>query len=371
MVNHLAKSLAENPCGATVTAGFDGYIDSILRVRKQSGEEGDSYFNTLSEFGRYVEGKSGRSCSLELKQTTEKIGGNMPIFSLALSALGLKVNCIGAAGYPDILPLFGPIAEEGRILSVCEPGKCQALEFDDGKLMLARNEDIENLDFSVLEERAGIEKLISFSDEADILAFLNWSELKGSSSIWRGFIDTVLPQLKLRNRKMFIDLSDCSHRKASDITEAVDMMRELGVFCDVTVSFNRNEAECVAEAMGMDTEGDISILARNLYDVIGCAYLIIHLVDSCYCVYNGKVFLQNNHHISKPVLSTGGGDNFNAGFVYGLAAGYGVEECMAIANTASSYYVSHGHSPNIEELISWMLERVDIECGVVGLSTVK
>ena len=89
--------------GKQVTIGFDGFIDSIVRVVKDRKDQDNfTTFNDMGEFGNYIVSKKGKSCSLELDEQTTKIGGNMPIFAMALGSFGVNVNCIGAMGYPDV-----------------------------------------------------------------------------------------------------------------------------------------------------------------------------------------------------------------------------------------------------------------------------
>ena len=49
--------------------------------------------------------------------------------------------------------------------------------------------------------------------------------------------------------------------------------------------------------------------------------------------------------IKKPKLSTGGGDNFNAGLCFGQLAGLDFEESLYCANGTSGYYVRNAQSP--------------------------
>lgn len=349
--NHLSAPV-HSTTEKKVVVGFDGYVDSILRVcRSQS-----SFFSTLDEFGRYIEGKANKSCSLELKQVTEKIGGNMPIFSQALAKLGVPVSCIGAMGYPDVLPLFHTMPPNCRLLSVSEPGHCQALEFDDGKLMLANNEEIAQLDYSLLLQRTGKEILFSLFDSSDMMVLLNWSELQGSLSIWKGLEQDIFPYLSHKKRFAFIDLSDCSCRSAEEIREAVRLMQRFSRRFDLTLSMNRNEAERVAEAENI-SYGSIEALASQLYTRLHCSRLVIHLLDcSCY-VSDGQVRHRKNFHTPHPVISTGGGDNFNAGFAFGLLHGLSCAECVDFAHSVSGFYVSHGYSPSREELFHWLEQQ--------------
>lgn len=347
MREEIINKLIHSSVRAKVAVGFDGYVDSILRVKKN----GDGYFSTLAEFGQYIESKAQKSCSVELHRVTEKMGGNMPIFSQALAGLGADVTCIGAMGYPELLPIFTQLGKRCALKTVSNPGYCQALEFDDGKLMLASNEEIEHLDYETLVNRAGKEYLLRTFQENDMLVLLNWSEMKGSLSLWNGLYRDIFTGLS--GKQVFIDLSDCSGRTESDIGEAVGLIRRFSELFEVSVSFNRNEAERIAEATGIAYDS-VEDLAAQLYHLLECRRLIIHLVDSSYCVYDGRVYMQSNRHIAHPVLSTGGGDNYNAGFVYGLLNGLDADGCIFLANSVSGFYVSHGYSPEPQELAEWI-----------------
>jgi len=52
----------------------------------------------------------------------------------------------------------------------------------------------------------------------------------------------------------------------------------------------------------------------------------------------------------RPKLSTGGGDNFNAGLTWGLLQGFSLPEAAAFANAASGFFVAGGISPDLKNL---------------------
>lgn len=332
-----------------VTVGFDGYVDRIIRVMRSQ----EAQFETLIQFGQYVQSRANRSGSLELRTVAEKAGGNMPVFSQALSELGVSVHCIGAMGYPEILPVFQSLGRNCTLESVSDPGYCQALEFDDGKLMLADNEGIEGLDYQLLVGRMGKEHIMELLDCSDMIVLLNWSEMKESLSIWHGLKEDVFSRLPHGQKSLFIDLSDCTGRTSEDIQEVVRLISEFCEQFDVSISFNRNEAECIAQVVGLRWNS-MEELVSALQAVLGCHRLVVHLVDGCYCGCDGELLVQNNRYIAHPVLSTGGGDNFNAGFVYGLLCEMDCSDCIRLANGVASFYVANGHSPKPEELVEWM-----------------
>src|SRR5690606_17443889 len=106
--------------GKTVTIGFDGFIDSIVRVVSNRTSYEVNYFKTIHEFGNYTLAKSGSNFSLELEQAVKKAGGNMPIMARAMAGWNLHVNCVGTLGLPDIDPSFRRFPDNCRLFSFAE-----------------------------------------------------------------------------------------------------------------------------------------------------------------------------------------------------------------------------------------------------------
>ena len=68
---------------------------------------------------------------------------------------------------------------------------------------------------------------------------------------------------------------------------------------------------------------------------------------------------ENHYHLSgqlieQPQVSTGGGDNFNAGFCFGLLNDFSVEESMILAMATSGAYVQNGNSPDQKSLMKYL-----------------
>ena len=102
-----------------ITAGFDGFIDTIVRVIKEKQDHKPStLFSTIKEFGNYIVEKQGASLSLEIEERSSKLGGNMPIMANALGRLGIAVNCIGALGYPQIHPVFKQLSSNCHLVQL-------------------------------------------------------------------------------------------------------------------------------------------------------------------------------------------------------------------------------------------------------------
>src|SRR5690349_21810769 len=80
--NSLAACLEGLEPGARkskVVAGFDGFVDTIVRVIQEKPAGGPPiYFPTKKGFAEYIIEKEGSSFSLEMDELNVKAGGNTP-----------------------------------------------------------------------------------------------------------------------------------------------------------------------------------------------------------------------------------------------------------------------------------------------------
>ena len=63
----------------------------------------------------------GEELFLELELQQEKLGGNAPIFSQTIAALGAQVSCVGAFGAPEILPVFRELQKNCKLTASVAP----------------------------------------------------------------------------------------------------------------------------------------------------------------------------------------------------------------------------------------------------------
>lgn len=337
--------------------GFDGFVDTLVRPVKISGGKGQMiFFDTIEEFGAYLESKAGKSCSIELDKITQKMGGNTVIYASALSGLGIYTQCVGAFGYPQVMDIFKQNTPYLEFISVSDPGICTALEFSDGKIMLSENQGINNINFDRIIRRMGRETLGRMLGEADMVALMNWSEVPGSTDIWQGLLNNIFPALsKEPGKKMFIDLSDCSRRTRGEIQEMLGLISQFARYFDVVLSLNENEFEILCGACDISlSETDIESSGAALRAVCLAKYLVVHLLNGAYAFSENNCSFAKNRYVEAPVISTGGGDNFNAGLSYGIMMGMDIESSMALANAASSFYVTRGRSANFNELVDYI-----------------
>src|ERR1039458_8699050 len=140
----------------TAFVGLDGFVDEILHVvDKRESAESFTRVPTIARFAERLAGAAGKSTNVELVNRFTKLGGNGPIMANALASLGLKVTYLGNLGYPNLHPIFRDFATRAEVHSIAEPGTTDALEFDDGKIMIGKHSSLGEVNWKNLVERVG------------------------------------------------------------------------------------------------------------------------------------------------------------------------------------------------------------------------
>lgn len=334
----------------TVLVGFDGFIDSLFKIKRESHSEKLVYFDKIHSFGDYVQQKNTSFC-LDVEEVTTKIGGNAPIVANALGSLGLKTNLVAALGFPEVNPYFKSMSENCQIYSVSEPGKASIYEFEDGKIMFSNCSVLNNLDWTLLKEVIGLATLIQLFKSSDLFCLLNWSEIKGMTSILKGILEDIFPAIALQNKTTFFDLSDFSNRDKKEVETVIELINEFAKHTKVVLSLNRNEAQTLHNILFETTENNFFEQGKEIYKKLSVAILVIHNAKETYVFENDLQVKSSPELIVNPMISTGAGDHFNAGFCYGLLTDLELKECLALANSVASYYIKTGISPNNNNLI--------------------
>lgn len=350
-----------------VMVGFDGFVDSIVHV-VDSRKDAATYTTvpTIARFGEKVSAAAGRSANFELVVARTKLGGNGPIMASALVALGLPVTYLGALGYPVLHPVFAELGRKSTTLSFAEPGVTDALEFADGKLMLGKHASLGDVNLTRLLEVVGAARLRAVVEESRLLAMVNWTMLTSLTGIWRYLIDDVLPGLDRRQprRLVFVDLADPEKRPRQDLLAAVRLCAEFTPFADVTLGLNLKEAAQVAQALGVSSpecaSASLVATAREIRAELGVATVVIHPRERAAAATRVATDTESAElpgpFVREPVLSTGAGDNFNAGFVLAQLSGMSLAECLSCGMAASGYYVRRGSSASLEQLAAFCEE---------------
>ncbi len=354
-----AQDIGQTP----VMVGFDGFVDSIINV-VDTRQDLDHYtiMPTIERFGSKILAAAGQSSNFELVITREKLGGNGPIMANALASQGFKVTYVGALGYPSLHPAFEELSSRSTVLSFSNPGFTDALEFHDGKLMLGKHSTLRDINIDRLLEVLGPDHFHSVIAQSQMLAMVNWTMLTATNGIWQYLIDKVLPKVAPASgtgRKLvFVDLADPEKRPREDLLQGVKLCASFMPHCDVTMGFNLKESTQVAQVLGIpvpaDPERHIEQTARAIRERLGVTTVVIHPRKGAAAasLTGGKVESASfaGPFIQEPKLSTGAGDNFNAGFVLGQLAGLPVDQCLCTGTGSSGYYVRNAASATLAQL---------------------
>ena len=340
--------------GLSVLIGFDGFVDEIVAVVDQRQDFKRFWpMTSIEQLGRRILGAAGHSSNLELVVKQVKPGGNGPIMAGTLLAAGARVTYVGACGQPNIHPVFALLAAAARVISIAEPGHTDALEFDDGKIMLGKEASLDDVSWERLVGHIGRQGLVDLVNASALVAMVNWTELPHMSDIWAHLAAEIFP-LSVGRRQMFIDLADPEKRTAADIAEALELLRRFGAWVDVTLGLNLKEAQAIGTVLDIayrsDTADGLERLAAMIRQQVDLACVVIHPRDGASAATAEGTASIVGPFLAHPKISTGAGDHFNAGFALGQLLSFSLAESLCVGVASSGYYVRTARSPSLAEL---------------------
>ncbi|MES1166422.1 MAG: PfkB family carbohydrate kinase [Pseudomonadota bacterium] len=361
-IHTLAELRARRATGGTRTAvvGLDGFVDTIVTpvgLRRGPGEDFTA-IATIADFGRRILESAGKSTNLELHPRMEKLGGNGPIMAGALLASGTQLTCIGALGRPQVHPVFAELAARARVVSLCHPALTTAVEFTDGKVMLGQMRSLDEVTYERICAVMGEEELVAAVAAADLIALLNWTMVPHMTAIYTAFADRVLPRLPERNRRFFFDLADPEKRSADDLITALAAISRFEVSGRVTLGLNLKEAQAVCRALHLPSMGEDADAVRqgagSVRLKLGLDTVVVHLPAAAACATDLGTFWLPGPYASRPLITTGAGDHFNAGFATGQLLGLTPEACLGLGVCTSGHYVRTARSPSLDDLETFL-----------------
>lgn len=352
----------KDPTQFNMVLGFDGFVDEIIHVvDKRQDPKHYTRVKTISDFAKKIERAAGLSSNIEFVPIDTKLGGNGPIMCNALSKHKPSITYIGTLGYPSIHPVFQPLTENANVYSIESYGDTQAVEFNDGKLIVGKMNTLVNVNYEHLTSIISEVQLTSLLNNTDLFATVNWSMLPYMTDIWENLIAKVLPNLSEKSLKpiMFIDLADPEKREHQDIIYALNLLKQFKTKFRVILGLNEKEAYDTSVILGLFKENEIkekSLKEVNqaLYQYLDIDYVVVHPVKCSSVVFNGQYYQEDGPYIKEPKLTTGAGDNFNSGFVLGLLLGLSPDQALLTGMSTSGYYVRNAISPTYKDLIQFI-----------------
>jgi sugar/nucleoside kinase (ribokinase family) len=358
VLNSAATKLrAFNTSKSNVLVGLDGFVDNIIDVvDKRVDATNYTRVETIGELGARISRASGLSSNLELVVRQQKLGGNGPIMANAMIEAGCGVSYIGNVGKDHVHPVFADMAAHCKACyHLADPGHTDALEFQDGKLMLGKHETLKEVTYERLLEVVGKDKLRKLWETSNLIALTNWCMLTYQTDIWKKLfkdMDGVTPP---KGAILFIDLADPEKRPAKEIADAVSFLKNFRKTHRVVFGVNQKESMEVSKALGLKfDQEEIEANAVTLRKTLELDAVVVHPTRNAACATEKGSATLGGPYCQKPKLTTGAGDNFNAGFCVGLLAGLDAPELLAAGTANSGFYVRNAKSATSKDLLGFL-----------------
>jgi sugar/nucleoside kinase (ribokinase family) len=364
-VQAAAVSLEKARINQGVLVGFDGFVDEIIHlVDERQDADHFTRLDTMTGCADRIGRAAGKSCNIEMVVNQIKLGGNGPIMANSLQAQGYQITYMGALGKERIHSVFEEFAANcQRVISWADPAHTDALEFFDGKVMMGKLQSLRDVNWQQLTTKVSVEEIKKILSGIRMIACTNWTMLPFMNSILTGVMNLLRegPDRKI----IFVDLADPRKRTAADIRVVLELLGSMQDVADVILGLNEDESSQIANVLKTDTEGDLISLASTIRRKLHLQAVVIHPVKGAAVATESEAFEIDGPYTPTPKLTTGAGDNFNAGFCNGYLNELSPEQCLATGVCTSGFYVRNSRSPSQQELVDFMKGWAKVSCGMI------
>ena len=277
------RAFADTASHTPVLVGFDGFVDSIIRVvQKRSDPDHFTEMPTIKAFGERILAADGKSANFEFVTTQEKLGGNGPIMANAMLEATLRVAYIGALGRPNVHPIFCDFVARTEAYPVCDPGFTDAVEFGNGKLMLGKYAHMAHLNAEMVQEAIPEKDLEGLVARSKLFGFTNWTMLPKCESVYE-LIVSLLPEKPEAERPfLFVDFADPAKRVEDDLRRVCRLLGTFEPKAKVVLGLNLSEAGQVMGVLGLgkaaestDAEG-LTATAEAIRAELNLSGVVVH-----------------------------------------------------------------------------------------------
>ena len=338
-----------------VVFGFDGYVDRVREmVADRTDPETYDRLATIAALGERVDRSvaADSSLSFEWLQRGTRTGGHTCHLARAFDTWAFAPSMVGMYGDP-VADAFDDEFGHLDLHSLGDPGVTDAVEFDDGKLMLTEIGDTMALDWASLGDRFGHDRLFDLLDGAQLLGTGYWSETPGLPAILSGLRDGWAA-MDDPPSTVLVDPGDVRKLDAEGLRAGREAIATLDEVTDVVVSANRAETEVLAAAYDGERDRSFSAAVTAAADALDPTWFVGHGVDQ------SLVETADGQHgvrvpaVDDPAMTTSSGDHFNAGLGLALLAGVPPAGAVVVGNAVAGYFVRTAAQPSLTEVRAYV-----------------
>jgi fructose-1-phosphate kinase PfkB-like protein len=157
--------------------------------------------------------------------------------------------------------------------------------------------------------------------------------------------------------------------EAIEIKDIKEMLKLLNVFrnyYDVILGLNENEARDLENKLMSKKSKDTTNVGKYLVYKRYVDQVVIHPVAEAYLINRDNTYKVSVPKVKNPVLTVGGGDNFNAGFSWGILNNLTYQESLILGTINARLFVEKGSSPSINDLYNYLNKNKE-SIGVTNL----
>ena len=95
-------------------------------------------------------------------------------------------------------------------------------------------------------------------------------------------------------------------------------------------------------------------IGRKIFEKLEPEILLLHSSKQSFAFNQKEIFQQKSFFIKDPRISTGAGDNFNAGFAAAQLLKMDPGQSLLCANIFAALYVTTGITPELPDLVDFL-----------------
>jgi sugar/nucleoside kinase (ribokinase family) len=342
--------------GGRLAFGFDGILDNVrTMVDTRHGPGESDRLERLADLRDRLDESvvAESSLTVEWERVGARTGGHACHLARAFNTLGADTTMVGTYGQP-VRERFETEFEASSLVSIGAPGVCEAVEFDDGKLLLPETGDAARLDWDLLTDRIDVGDLADHLDGQDVLGVGYWNVTSLLPNLLATLVAETWPVQASPPERVLFDTGDIRMLPADRIRDGAAALAEVDETVPVTVSANRPETAAIAATAVESATASHRTDAEAAFDVLGVDQFVGHGVSQSVALSGSRTVTVDVPKTDSPAMTTSAGDHFNVGFALGLLEGLSLPATTVLGNALAGVFVRTGRPPEYEEIAAFV-----------------